>query len=345
MKIERNALFDTITRAWAGSLRDAGKHYAVPPEFFSKCATAIVSYLDLEAEAERTTPVPPYTSRGETIIDISGGKYTVIHQGGSNLRVLRNGEKWDRDFIGDKLVLGMAQEIESARSERDAANKSADEVNAKLIEHARKAEETETRLRMESRAYQSAFHKCLDYTQLRDWQRIATEAQTEISTWSRAEAKQTVFSAHGVSTDETNSAAVAVEIKRQQDWRAAQPAAAADAIREAVENVESPPSDAPTYVALTENMRDFAVSVAQHTTGALLLDMMGVEVTDTIGMLSEMAITFAEASEDNVAAVKARAKKVGGMLDALNLYASSLSGSREGKLLASYVEKLRELCL
>lgn len=46
------------------------------------------------------------------VIKVGDGKYTVLHENGLNLRALRHGEPWMRDFIGDKLVLAMAQDIE-----------------------------------------------------------------------------------------------------------------------------------------------------------------------------------------------------------------------------------------
>lgn len=46
-----------------------------------------------------------------TRIELDGGKYTVCHENGTNLRALRNGEPW-RELTGDGLVLAMAQRIE-----------------------------------------------------------------------------------------------------------------------------------------------------------------------------------------------------------------------------------------
>lgn len=49
-----------------------------------------------------------------TRIEISDGKYTIIHDNGRDLRALRYGEEW-RDLVGDNLVMAMAQEIEDLR--------------------------------------------------------------------------------------------------------------------------------------------------------------------------------------------------------------------------------------
>jgi hypothetical protein len=49
----------------------------------------------------------------ETRIDLENGKYTVIHENGSNLRALRYGEEW-RSLTGDGLVLAMAHQITEA---------------------------------------------------------------------------------------------------------------------------------------------------------------------------------------------------------------------------------------
>lgn len=46
-----------------------------------------------------------------TSIELAGGKYTVQHDHGTNLKALRHGEPW-RDLTGDGLVLAMAQRIE-----------------------------------------------------------------------------------------------------------------------------------------------------------------------------------------------------------------------------------------
>ncbi|AXY83345.1 hypothetical protein [Acidovorax phage ACPWH] len=54
----------------------------------------------------------------ETCIHLDGGKYTVIHNNGTELRALRDGEPW-RDLAGDRLVLAMAQELEDLRVRLD----------------------------------------------------------------------------------------------------------------------------------------------------------------------------------------------------------------------------------
>jgi hypothetical protein len=52
----------------------------------------------------------------ETRIVLDDGKYTVIHDNGTNFRALRYNEEW-RDLTGDGLVLAMAQEIETLREQ------------------------------------------------------------------------------------------------------------------------------------------------------------------------------------------------------------------------------------
>lgn len=55
-----------------------------------------------------------------TRIDIDNGKYSILHENGSNLRALRNGEPW-QDLQGSGLVLAMAQEIEELREKLSRA--------------------------------------------------------------------------------------------------------------------------------------------------------------------------------------------------------------------------------
>lgn len=47
----------------------------------------------------------------KTRINVADGKYTIAHERGANLRVLRYGEEW-RDACGDNFTLACAQEIE-----------------------------------------------------------------------------------------------------------------------------------------------------------------------------------------------------------------------------------------
>ena len=49
-------------------------------------------------------------------ITVGDGKYTVIQTNGGRMLATRNGEPW-RDLTGDKLVLCLAQELDSARAE------------------------------------------------------------------------------------------------------------------------------------------------------------------------------------------------------------------------------------
>jgi hypothetical protein len=46
-----------------------------------------------------------------TVLILDGGKYTVRHEHGTNLRADRHGQPW-RDLSGDGLILAMAQRIE-----------------------------------------------------------------------------------------------------------------------------------------------------------------------------------------------------------------------------------------
>lgn len=48
---------------------------------------------------------------GETSITLDGGKYTVLHQNGTNFRALRNGQPW-RDLTGDGMTLALVQRIQ-----------------------------------------------------------------------------------------------------------------------------------------------------------------------------------------------------------------------------------------
>ena len=49
-------------------------------------------------------------------ITVGDGKYTVIQTNGGRMLATRGGEMW-RDLTGDKLVLCLAQELDSARAE------------------------------------------------------------------------------------------------------------------------------------------------------------------------------------------------------------------------------------
>lgn len=54
-----------------------------------------------------------------TRIDLEGGKYSVIHDSGTNLHVLRYGEPW-RDCNGDGFILALAHEVETLREQISA---------------------------------------------------------------------------------------------------------------------------------------------------------------------------------------------------------------------------------
>jgi hypothetical protein len=51
-----------------------------------------------------------------TRIDLGGGKYSVIHNNGTELLALRYGEPW-RNCCGDGLILALVQEIETLREQ------------------------------------------------------------------------------------------------------------------------------------------------------------------------------------------------------------------------------------
>lgn len=54
-----------------------------------------------------------------TKIVLEDGKYTVLHENGTNLRALRHGQPW-RELVGDSLVLAMAQRIEELQEQLQA---------------------------------------------------------------------------------------------------------------------------------------------------------------------------------------------------------------------------------
>lgn len=45
-----------------------------------------------------------------------GGKYTVVFSDNGRLSALRHREPWDRDLVGDKLVLSMLQAVDAERA-------------------------------------------------------------------------------------------------------------------------------------------------------------------------------------------------------------------------------------
>ena len=62
--------------------------------------------------------------------DIDNGKYTIVHDNGTGLHVLRNGEPWIRYGENQllKLLLACSAEIDQLRADR--------ELTAKLLEAA-----------------------------------------------------------------------------------------------------------------------------------------------------------------------------------------------------------------
>jgi len=62
-----------------------------------------------------------------TRIDLDGGKYSVLHENGANLRALRHGEPW-RDCIGDNLVFALASEVEEFHRLRDLTDADVNEI-------------------------------------------------------------------------------------------------------------------------------------------------------------------------------------------------------------------------
>jgi len=72
-----------------------------------------------------TSPDIATVADGITVYD---GKYTVIQKPNGGLEALRYGEPW-RDCTGDGLILALAQEIESLRTQAAEAPASADSVD------------------------------------------------------------------------------------------------------------------------------------------------------------------------------------------------------------------------
>lgn len=79
----------------------------------------------------------------ETRINVADGKYTIAHDRGVNLRVLRYGANW-RDACGDGFVLACGQEIERLVD----ALKGLDEAYCRAGPHLTAEERTEDRQRL-----------------------------------------------------------------------------------------------------------------------------------------------------------------------------------------------------
>lgn len=47
------------------------------------------------------------------IFEFYEGKYSIVLEDGYKMTALRYGEKWNRDLIGDGMILAMLQHIES----------------------------------------------------------------------------------------------------------------------------------------------------------------------------------------------------------------------------------------
>lgn len=58
----------------------------------------------------------------EHSITVADGKYTVIHDDGTNFRALRYGEPW-RDLTGDGLILALVQRIEDDMTRSEIEDK------------------------------------------------------------------------------------------------------------------------------------------------------------------------------------------------------------------------------
>lgn len=44
-------------------------------------------------------------------VSVADGKYTVIQEADGRTRVLRHGEPWDRNIVGDGLILALAYRV------------------------------------------------------------------------------------------------------------------------------------------------------------------------------------------------------------------------------------------
>lgn len=57
----------------------------------------------------------------KTETQIDGGKYTIVHDNGINIHILRYGERWadDEDGFPPKVVLACAAEIDTLRADRE----------------------------------------------------------------------------------------------------------------------------------------------------------------------------------------------------------------------------------
>lgn len=78
-----------------------------------------------------------------TRINVADGKYTITHERGVNLRVLRYGDSW-RDAVGDSFILACAQEIEHLVE----ALKGLDEAYCRANDRLNAAERNEDRKRL-----------------------------------------------------------------------------------------------------------------------------------------------------------------------------------------------------
>ena len=61
--------------------------------------------------------------------DFEDGKYTIIFDNGM-LSAMRNGEHWDRDLVGDKLVYAMLSEVDALKVKLAEAKRDADLISS-----------------------------------------------------------------------------------------------------------------------------------------------------------------------------------------------------------------------
>lgn len=65
----------------------------------------------------RLPALPPYQAPPRVDVTVGDGKYCYVFPADGFAYVLRHGEKWDRDVVGDGFVLALAQEIVDLREE------------------------------------------------------------------------------------------------------------------------------------------------------------------------------------------------------------------------------------
>ena len=74
----------------------------------------------------------------KTKTDIDNGKYTIVHDNGTCLQVLRYGEPWATELTGHKFTLSVAQEVDTLRADKVNLCAAVDKL---LADHAKVAAE------------------------------------------------------------------------------------------------------------------------------------------------------------------------------------------------------------